>query len=118
MSKAYISFYLKSSKILIFKEALREVGNPRRICFMIDNTGRYLLMLPYSVRDLKSHAVPQVVYQEQRRDMRICSKKLCSMLAKLHDWDPQGSYRVYGTPNKEKNLIVLDLKKTEPILHE
>ncbi|MCI6594004.1 MAG: hypothetical protein MSJ87_01955 [Firmicutes bacterium] len=42
-----ISFYLKASRIHIFIDALRGLGSPSRICFMIDELGKILLITPY-----------------------------------------------------------------------
>lgn len=62
MSNYYISFYLKAYRIHIFVDALRAIGSPKRICFLIDNGMKHLAVIPYSTRDFKSHGVPDDVY--------------------------------------------------------
>ena len=115
MNSTYISFYLNSNRIHIFIEALRGIGNPKRICFMLDQNGKSLLMLPHKKKDFISHEVPQKVYSGSD-SMEICSKKLCRILAGQHSWDVSRSYRVPGVIITEKELAVFDLMKAEVIV--
>ena len=62
MHETHISFYLKANRIRIFVDALRGIGSPSRICFMIEESGETLLVAPYGKRDFRSHAVPPEVY--------------------------------------------------------
>ena len=55
MADVYISFYLKANRIHIFMDTLRSIGSPQRICFMIEENGRTLLIAPYAQKDFKSH---------------------------------------------------------------
>ena len=80
MDNTFISFYLKEYKIRVFTEALRGLDNPKRICFMLDEDGNRLLMLPHEKKDFVSHAVPDSVYSGGRH-MEVNSKKLCWLLA-------------------------------------
>lgn len=54
MTNTYISFYLNANRVHVFIEALRGIGSPKRICFMIDKDGRNLLLVPYGKRDFVS----------------------------------------------------------------
>ena len=47
MNGVYISFYLKANRVHIFVEALRSMGSPGRIRFLISKDGRILLIQPY-----------------------------------------------------------------------
>ena len=115
MSETYISFYLNANRIHVFVEALRGIGSPKRICFMIDQDGRRLLMLPHTKKDFVSHGVPNSVYGG-KDSLEISSKKLCRLLASQHGWDPSRSYRVPGVIIPEKHLAAFDLKKAEMII--
>ena len=108
MKKTFISFYLKGYQIHVFVTALKGIGSPRRICFMLSPDGKFLLLLPHEKRDLRSHNVPEKVYQGSG-DYRISSYKLCHMLAEIHHWDLNSTYRVPGTIHPEKNLVLFDL---------
>ena len=103
-----ISFYLKSNRIQVFTKALRGIGSPRRICFMISSDGQSLLLVPYEKRDLKSHNVPPKVYQGEG-DYKINSYKLCRILAGQHHWDLNCSYRILGKVYPDQHLAVFDL---------
>ena len=47
MVKSYISFYFHQYRVHIFMDVLRGMGNPSRICFMVDFSGNRLLIVPY-----------------------------------------------------------------------
>ena len=108
--RSNISFYLKSKRVHVFIEALRGLGSPSRICFMLDKEGNSLLMLPYKKRDFKSHAVPKEVYNGCDC-MEVNSLKLCKIIASLHGWDMDKSYRIPGMVYPEKRLAVFNLER-------
>lgn len=109
MEYSYISFYLRANRIHVFVEGLRAIGSPKRICFMISENGKSLLIAPYGKRDLKSHSVPDDVYHGA--GMEICSLKLCRLIASLHSWDVSKSYRVPGQKHPEENVMIFDLSR-------
>ena len=114
MDNTFISFYLKEYKIRVFAEALRGLDSPKRICFMLDEDGNRLLMLPHAKKDFVSHAVPDSVYSGGGR-MEVNSKKLCWILAGQHGWDKSRSYRVPGVIVAEKQVAAFDLTRAEQI---
>ncbi len=111
-----ISFYLRANRIHIFVDALRGIGEPSRICFMISESGESLLISPYDKRDFKSHSVPREVYAGTE-SLEISSIKLCRIIAKLHDWDLSRSYRVPGKVYESKRIAIFNLNKAEAIEH-
>ena len=117
MADTNLSFYLKANRIHIFVDALRKIGSPRRICFMIEESGQTLLLAPYEKRDFKSHAVPAEVYKGTGC-MEVSSKKLCQIIAQLHHWNAEHSYRVPGNINTEHQVLIFELTKAEVIEHE
>lgn len=82
---------------------------------MIAVDGQSLLMRAYEKRDLKSHKVPQNVY-DGRRSLEISSCKLCEILAGLHGWDPKYSYRVPGVIMKDRRSVLFPLTKASIIV--
>lgn len=110
----FISFYLKSSRIHIFVDSLRALGNPRRICLMVNESGDRLLIRPYQHRDLKSHKVPLDVYVGADR-MEISSMKLCRLFSAKFNWDLNRSYRVPGKAYPDSQVAVFFLLRAEPI---
>lgn len=112
MNEIYISFYLRVGRIHIFTETLRLIGCPRRICFLISSDGQSLLMRAHETRDLKSHKVSPNVYAS-RRSFEVSSCKLCGILANLHGWNMEYSYRVPGMITQEHCSICFSLAKAE-----
>ena len=113
MDETNISFYLRTNRVHIFVDALRAIGSPKRICFMIAENGKTLLIAPYKKRDLKSHNVPNEVYQGA--GMEISSLKLCRMIASIYSWDISKSYRVPGKRHSEENVVIFDLTRAAVI---
>ena len=114
MNETYISFYLRSNRIHVFTNALREIGEPSRICFLIGENGHSLLMTPYRKRDFRSHHVPRDVYNGCD-SMEISSMKLCRIIAFIHKWDIGHSYRVPGKIFPEEQVVIFNLDSAEVI---
>ena len=114
MSNTFISFYLKDNKIHIFTDTLHSLGNPDRICIMMEQKGKRLLLLPHTKKDFVSHRVPEAVYKGTD-SMEVNSKKLCRLLADQHGWDVSRSYRAPGVIIQEKKLAAFDLARAEII---
>ena len=112
MSGVHISFYLRTNRIHIFTETLRCIGCPKRICFLISADGRFLLMRPHADRDLRSHKIPQSVY-DGRRSFELSSWRLCGILAALHRWDLACSYRVPGVIMRDRCSVRFSLARAE-----
>ena len=108
MNETYISFYLRYNRIHVFTNALREIGEPSRICFMIGENGHSLLMVPYKKRDFRSHYVPRDVYSGCD-SMEINSMKLCRIIAFIHNWDVRKSYRVPGRIFPDEQVVIFNL---------
>lgn len=114
MHETHISFYLKINRIHIFVDSLRGLGSPSRICFMIEASGETLMIAPYEKRDFKSHSVPPDVYNGAG-GMEISSMRLCRIIADLHHWDLNRSYRVPGKIHKEQKVAIFSLRAAEMI---
>ena len=110
MNETYISFYLRSNRIHVFTNALREIGEPSRICVLIGENGHSLLMVPYRKRDFRSHHVPRDVYNGCD-SMEISSMKLCRIIAFIHKWDIRLSYRVPGKIITDEQVVIFDLDR-------
>lgn len=116
MAETHLSFYLKAYRIRIFIDALRGIGSPSRICIMLEENGKRLLIAPYTHKDFRSHRVPSKVY-EGTGGMEISSYKLTHIIAGLQKWDLSRSYRVPGKVLEDKKVAIFDLGAAEPIEH-
>ena len=50
-NETYISFYLNSSRIHIFRKAIKEIGNPKFIRFLVKEDGKSMIMEAYIKKD-------------------------------------------------------------------
>lgn len=114
MDDAHISFYLKAYRIHVFVDALRGIGSPQRICFLLNKNATLLLMVPHSKRDFRSHRVPANAYTGNG-GVDISSMQLCILLANQHRWDMSRSYRIPGQILAKQGKAVFDLTKAEMI---
>lgn len=114
MHQTYLSFYLKANRIHVFVDALRGIGSPSRICFMVEENGKTLLIAPYEKRDFKSHGVPPEVYHGAG-GIEVSSMKLCHIIANLHHWDLARSYRIPGMILSDKKVAVFQLTEAEDV---
>lgn len=117
MTDSYISFYLKRSRIRVFADAIRGIGSPKYICFMMDDTGEKLAMIPYAKKDFHSHRVPKDGYS-QTKGMEISSMKLCQIISSKYNWNPEFSYRVPGKIIPERQIALFFLARGEVICDE
>lgn len=114
MADTHISFYLKNNRIHIFVEALRGIGSPRFICFMMGTDGDALVLAPYEKMDFHSHRVSPAVYSG-KGGLELTSIRLCKMLSAAFDWDCSKSYRVPGTINRTHGVVVFNLREASAI---
>ena len=70
--------------------------------------------MPDAQKDFKSHEVPDSVYAGSS-SLEINSLRLCLLVAKLHGWDRERSYRVPGKYSTEHNAVIFRLYEAEII---
>ena len=114
MTDTYISFYLRNNRIHVFVDALRGIGSPKYVCFMISEDGNTLIMRPYGKKDFHSHRVPPDVYHGIG-GFNLTSLRLCQILTAEFGWDSSKSYRVPGRVNEDKRIVVFDLRRASKI---
>ena len=114
MSDTCLSFYLKAYRIHVHVDALRKIGSPRIICFLLGDDGNAIALAPYSKKDFHSHRVPGNVYAGDG-GLELSSFPLCSLLVSKHKWNPNCSYRVPGELVDGSKIIMFDLTAAEII---
>ncbi len=114
MTETYLSFYLRYNRIHIFVDALRGIGCPKYICFMIQTDGNSLAVIPYDKKGFLSHRIPADDY-DGVIGMEVCSMKLCQIISSLHRWDADCSYRVPGIVYEDQKAVIFDLLQAEII---
>ena len=114
MTDTYISFYLRKNRIHIFVEALRGIGSPKYVCFLIAEDGGSLVLAPYDRKDFHSHRVSPTVYNG-KRSLELASIHLCKLLSAEFGWDCSKSYRVPGRISKMHGVAVFNLRMASEI---
>ena len=114
MTDTYISFYLRNNRIHVFVDALRSIGSPKYVCFMIAEDGNTLILSPYKRKDFHSHRVPQDVYHGIG-GFNLASMPLCQILTVEFGWDSSKSYRIPGQLVEDKKIVVFDLRRASKI---
>lgn len=112
MAETHLSFYLRNNRIHVFVEALRGIGSPQFICFLMGDNGTSLVLAPYDKKDFHSHRVPQSVYRG-KNSLELTSIRLCKMLAANFQWNANMSYRVPGTIIERQKIVVFDLTNAQ-----
>ncbi len=109
----YISFYLRESKIHVFRKTLAELGNPQFVRFRVHEDGKSMIMEAYDKKDFQSHRVPK----KNREDwsMEIHSMPLCNLIRNKLKWEEGKSYRIPGKAYPGQQLAVFDLTAAEII---
>ena len=114
MGDTYISFYLRANRVHIFVDALRIIGSPKFICFLLNEKNKTLAVIPYKKKDFRSHRVSPDVY-DGTDGMEVCSMKLCQIISNLYDWDSGRSYRIPGFVLKDHSAAIFNLRKADVI---
>ena len=114
MGDTYISFYLRANRVHIFVDALRSIGSPKFICFLLNEKNKTLAVIPYKKKDFRSHRVSPDVY-DGTDGMEVCSMKLCQIISNLYDWDSDHSYRIPGFVLKDHSAAIFNLRQAEVI---
>ena len=112
-SDTYISFYLSTSRIHIFRSTIKEIGNPKFIRFLVKDDGKSMIMEAYHKKDFHSHRVPKD--SNGHWEMEIRSLPLCTLLQNRLNWKSGQSYRIPGKTYSQQGLAVFDLTAAEQI---
>lgn len=113
----FISFYLSTNRIHVFCEAVRAIGKPPYVRFLLNGDGTAMVMEPYDKKEFQSMRVPKSVYSKTGR-MDFHSIGFCHLLAYRLSWDQLRSYRVPGKILHNQKLVLFDLKSTFAIAND
>ncbi len=109
-----MSFYLRRNRVHVYVDALRSIGSPKRICMMLSDDAKTLLLAPYSKKDFRSYPIDDGIYSGDK-SLEISTFPLCQFIATLYHWDLNNSYRVPGTFVSKPNVVVFNLEQAEII---
>ena len=111
--ETFISFYIYSCRIHVFRKTIDEIGDPKYIRFLVRDEGPSLIMEAYHKKDFQSHRVSPK--GSAKHGMEISSMPLCMLLKNRLGWDPDKSYRVPGKTYPSQHMAVFDLSAAKEI---
>ena len=103
-----ISFYLRTGRIHIFTDAIRTLGEPSFIRFLLNQDGTSMIMEPYHTKEFQSIKVPQGIFTKTAT-MEFGCKPFCSLLEYTLGWNPRYSYRIPGKIMQAQHIALFDL---------
>lgn len=111
MHETFISFYLAGGRVHIKADAVRGIGEPQFVRFLIAKDGKSMVMEPYHRKVFASMRVPASMYEKtgQRAQMEIKCAPFCRYLAACLGWDESSTYRVPGRILPQQRFVLLDL---------
>ncbi len=111
-NKTFISFYLKTSTIRVFKRSIRTIEYPTYVRFLIHPEKLQIAMTAYNKKELTSFRVSlDLLNDEPNASLCIHSKKLCGMVARKMGWQAGKSYRVPGNRLAGKKAFIFYLEE-------
>ena len=104
----HISFYLNENKIHVFCNAVRAIGVPKFVRFLLNKEGTSMIMEPYDKKEFQSMRVPEAVYGKTGK-MDFRSVGFCRLLSYRLGWERTHSYRIPGKVLPKQRLVLFDL---------
>ena len=109
-NKTYISFYLKDGSIHVYTDAIRFLGQPNYIRFLLNNDGSSMVMEPYHKKEFQSIRVRKNADRKLEKT-RFRSAYLCRLMTFALGWNQEKSYRVPGRFIPAQKIVVFDMTK-------
>ena len=109
-----ISFYLRNAAIRIHRKVLNKIHNPLFVEFLINSNQKTFAVRSCEKKGLRSFRV-RVNIDSKTDKVEFYSLHFCKALARLNDWDENGSYRVYGRAYPSQDIAVFDFSSSEII---
>ena len=116
----YISFYLSGGRLHIQPEALRKIGCPPYVRFLLNEDGKSMIMEPYNRKVFASMRVPKGLYgkSEKRSRMEVKCAPFCRLMAHHLGWEESKTYRIQGKIYANQCIVKYDLQTAYAIKNE
>lgn len=111
-NKLGLSLSIKRGRILIYRNTLKEIGEPDYIRLLLNRKLKRIAVQCCEEIDRDSYRVPDYSTWEQ---FDIASLKFITMLYKMAGWDSEKSYRIYGYPVLKYRLVLFCLEDAHVI---
>lgn len=108
----YVSFYLKDGKIHVYADAIRSLGTPDFIRFLLNQDGSSMIMEPYHTKEFQSIRVKK---DNISGKLYFRCRPLCRLLEHTRGWNHLQSYRIPGRLIQNQRIILFDLTQAAVI---
>lgn len=108
----YVSFYLKDGKIHVYADAIRSLGTPYFIRFLLSQDGSSMIMEPYHKKEFQSIRVKKDSISGK---LYFRCRPLCSLLEHTRGWNHSQSYRIPGRLIQKQRIVLFDLTQATAI---
>lgn len=110
----YVSFYLMDGKIHVYAEAIRGIGSPNFIRFLLNHDGSSMIMEPYHKKEFQSIRVKKD-HNRFSDELYFHCRPLCRLLEYTRGWNHSQSYRIPGRLILNQRIVLFDLTQAAPI---
>ncbi len=113
MHETYISFYLNTYRIYLFKKSIAEIGNPKYVRLLMNANCLSLAVQAYDKKDFQSYRIKYSMDHVDRAE--INSFMLCRLIQNRLRWDGTRSYRVPGIVYPKDHVVIFNLTEAQQI---
>lgn len=92
----------------IGKNVIRILGKPEYITIAVNKKRDSIIICPGRYSDLVSYKVPDELYTDNHKIMRVNSKGFSENMLSINNLDSSSTYSIYGEHIAEKNCVRFD----------
>lgn len=113
----YMTIHMNPYYIRVFRNALKAVGMPRYVRFLMEPDSARMAMTAYGRKEFTSFKVPNgaMVHGSKSGCVKIFSHVLCKSIYRQFGWDPTRTYHIPGKLFPEQKTVVYNLSDAFPM---
>ena len=113
----YLTIHMNPYYIRVFRNALKTIGTPPYVRFLIEPETARMAMTAYDRKSFTSFKVSAraVLYGNKSDCVKIHSHLLCKALFRQFGWDTTRTYRIPGKMFPEQKVVVYSLSEAFPL---
>lgn len=100
-----------SNAMHIGKGVIRILAQPEYLCFRVSKDRKSIIIFPCEYSDPMSYKVPEGIFSDHRKTMRVCSKAFVKEALLANHLDVNSTYTVYGRYYARQNLVCFNLQE-------
>lgn len=115
--KTYLTVGVKPYYLRVFRNALKVIGTPPYVRFLIEPETSRMAMIAHDRKELTSFRVPPRIKESGNKNdcVKVFSHVLCKALYRQFEWDTSKTYRIPGKIIRTQRVVVYDLSEAFPL---